>query len=274
VAQLSTLGGYGATPANNNQHQKKETKMKIILNSNKQNHTWFQCPALVVLTVIIGGCASPQASQNQVSQSQASQESKPAANDEVVATARIKKWQQDCDQGKYANEQPQTGQPSQSRVYGQDLKSFYMVKRKNNDFLISLDLPAADGKPKQKGMLIQMRNQDPFSGRQVVGTTLAGYVWTPRANFIGKLDLTTSSKITASPDFSFDAFKDSPDVIPFANGYAVNLFCQKLINEEGLVDETPSPSSKVSYVSDDGKPLYGRLIRMRYGKLEEIIFAP
>jgi len=117
----------------------------------------------------------------------------------------------------------------------------------------------------------QMNNQDPMSGRRFSYPVLSGVVWTPRSSVIGKLDLTGPGKITTSPDFNFDAFRDSPGVIPFANGYAVNLFGQKLV-EGGLVDV--NTRSKGSYVTDDGRLLYGRLVRSSLGKLEEIVFAP
>ncbi len=100
---------------------------------------------------------------------------------------------------------------------------------------------------------------------------LSGAVWTPRTTVIGNLDLTATGDITTNADFSLDAFKASPGVIPFADGYAVNLFGQK-IDEKGLLDSAARPRG--NYFNDDGKPLYGRLVRIRFGTLEEIVFKP
>jgi len=190
----------------------------------------------------------------------------PAAADEAVVTARVKAWQQDCDQGKYAYSQPQ--QP-QYRIFGQGM-SVFSLSRKDDGFVASSEIPKADGKTSTKGALIQLRTLS-VSGEPVTSTVLSGVVWTPRVTVIGNLDLTGSGKVTTSPDFTFDAFKNSSAVVPFANGYAVNLFGQKL-GEDGFLDTNERP--KGNYVTDDGKPLVGRLIRNRLGGLEEIILAP
>lgn len=190
----------------------------------------------------------------------------PIATAETVVTSIIKGWQQDCDQGKYAFEEPQRPKIT---ITGQGT-SVFMLKRAQDTYVASPEIPGPDGKPLTKGALMQIRTLA-ISGELLTSTVLSGVVWTPRATVIGKLDLTGSDKITTSSDFSFDTFKSFPAVIPFANGYAVNLFGQKL-GEDGLVDTNERP--KGNYVTDDGKPLVGRLIRSRFGRLEEIILVP
>jgi hypothetical protein len=185
---------------------------------------------------------------------------------EAVITTTVKRWLQDYDQEMYLHPEAHT----HLGIFGQNM-SVFVLKRKNDDFIASLDIPAADGQTSRTGVLIQARNQDPISGKQFTDIFLSGLVWTPRAGAIGQLDLTGSCSITTSPEFTFEAFKDSPAVIPFANGYAVNLFGQKL-DEQGLVDV--HTDHKNNYVSDDGRPLYGRLVRSHSGKLEEIVLAP
>lgn len=182
---------------------------------------------------------------------------KPQAIVDAVVTVEIKGWQQPHG--------PSFG------VFGEGM-SVFMLKRRNNDFIASSVIPSADGKTFTKGVLmVQTTLGVSMSARPITSPTLSGAVWTPRASALGKLDLRGNNKITANPDFNFDAFKNSPSVIPFSNGYAVNLFGQK-IGEWGVVDTNTPP--KGNYVSDDGSPLYGRLVRGSSRGLEEIILAP
>jgi tetratricopeptide (TPR) repeat protein len=259
--------------------------MNLKSNCRQQRHALLRNLALTILTVVLVGCDNPQSARSQARRSNttASEESnsskpsigtasqqyfslqQPAAVEEAVVTARVKGWQQDCDSGRYAYLQPQQ---SQFRIYGQGM-SVFTLKRTSNGFVASSDIPAANGKTSSKGTLIQLRTLS-LSGEPLTSTVLSGTVWTPRASVIGRLDLTGSGKITTSPNFSFDAFKNSPEVIPFANGYAVNLFGQK-VHEGGLVDTNVSPEG--NYLSDNGKPIYGRLVRSRFGRLEEVILA-
>jgi len=183
---------------------------------------------------------------------------------EADVTSELRSWQQDCDQGKYAN-----GAPQQMQVFGQSM-SVFTLRHDGAGFVASTGIPAPDGTIAAMGVLIQMRNMDPMTGKQFAYISLSGLVWTPRVTAIGNLDLTGSSNITTRPGFDFEAFKRSPAVIPFANGYAVNLFGQS-VKENGIVDGNASP--KGNYATSDGKPLFGHLVWSSFGKLQEVTFA-
>ncbi len=191
----------------------------------------------------------------------------PALLAQSDVTARVKEWQNGESQD--ANGPPPPQLSGQFTVEG---TSVFMLEREGDAFMASCEIPATDGKIATGGAIWQERNQDVTTGRMLSASpAISGVIWTPRTTVIGKLDLTGPGDITSSPNFDFDAFKNAPGVIPFANGYAVNLFGQKL-KEQGLVD--PDARPRGNYVTDDGKPLYGRLVRNRSGKLEEIALRP
>ena len=184
----------------------------------------------------------------------------PSIRLKADATEIIKRWQSNSDQGVLP-------QPA-SYIYGENM-SVFALSRVQETFVASSDIPSADGKISSKGVLIQISNQDPLTGKQVSYLALSGVVWTPRTIAIGRLDLSAINKITTNPEFKFDAYKNSPGIVPFSNGYGVNIFGQA-VNQVGILDSKGSVNG--SYVTDDGKRLSGRVIRLNaQGGLEETV---
>ncbi len=191
----------------------------------------------------------------------------PALLARTDVTAEVKEWE-----GKQSEDASEPPSPPKTQFFTVEGTSVFMLQQEGGAFIASCAIPAADGKTATGGAIWQESNMDPTTGKTFASPpALSGAVWTPRAAVIGTINLAGTGDITASPDFSFDVFKNSPGVIPFANGYAVNLFGQK-IEEQGFVDPRARPRG--NYVADDGKPLYGRLVRLRSGKLEEIVLGP
>jgi ankyrin repeat protein len=191
---------------------------------------------------------------------------------EVVVTKDVITWQKNCDEGNYAPER-YTGLPLGEKITGQGM-GIYCISRTNGGYVASTSIFSSDGKTSTQGKLVKIRtirvNGNPNNANAYIShVMLSGYVCTPRVSSIGKLklDLSGTSKITDSPDFSFESFKNSPFVIPFSNGYAVNIFLQE-VNDDGVL-----LTANRYYVSDEGKRLYGRLVRSHFGKLEEIIIG-
>jgi len=190
---------------------------------------------------------------------------------EIVVTKEINGWQKNCDGGNYAPERF-TGLPAGETITGHGM-SGYSIRHSNSDYIASTSISSPDGKTSVEGQLVKLTtlrvNGNPNNANGYVSAImLSGYVSTPRVGSIGKLDLSGTTKITDNPEFNFESFKNSPFVIPFSNGYGVNIFMQA-VNDDGVLT-----TANRYYVSDEGKPLYGRLIRSHFGKLEEIIIAP
>jgi hypothetical protein len=181
------------------------------------------------------------------------------ATAEVDATNVVNGWSVDRD----------IARPKGPAMFGINM-SVFMLKRDKNGFAASLEIPSEDGKSSTKGAVWLITNLQ-IDGKRSTYPALSGKVWTPRTATIGKLDLSGSERITARADFSFAAYTASPAVFPFANGYAVNLFGQEIM-EDGTVNGAP----KGNYVTDDGRPLYGRLIWLDYGGkvVQEQILSP
>ena len=208
----------------------------------------------------------------------------PTAAAEVDVTGTIGSWQQErgewvcgngpsptCVNTSYPGRWYFRQVQPQFSVFGEDM-SVFILRRDNNEFIASSEIPSANGKISTAGVVMMITTLKVRSGESVTSPALSGVVWTPRTNILGTFDLTDFTKITTRADFNFETFRNSPDVIPFANGYAVNLFGQKL-TEKGVVDVNINP--KGNYVTDDGRPLYGRLIRASLGHgLEEDILVP
>lgn len=141
------------------------------------------------------------------------------------------------------------------KITGQDLLSVFSVtKVKGTELSLSPDIPDEYGKmQKGKGMLWQIPTMG-VSGERVSKTITDGFVWTPRAINLGKIDLTVEGKITDLKDFDWESFKNADEVIAFANGYGVNLFGDKI--KAGAI----SSPGLGCYLTDDGRRLPARLI--------------
>ncbi len=190
----------------------------------------------------------------------------PSRSSEALVTTRVKSWQKDCEDERDGIRRYPFAR--QYRYTGQGM-SVYSLRRRDDTFLASADIPGPDGKTCREGALIQI-NTLSITGDPVTSTVLSGTVWTPRTTAIGRLDLSGAAKATSNPEFDFESFKSAPVTIPFANGYAVNLFGQS-VQEGGVIDSGARPLG--NYVSEEEKPLYGRLIRSRRGTLEEVILG-
>jgi len=257
------------------------------------------CVLLAVLVFIGGGCAGPRPAERQalggdsrpVAQEKAAKSSEgdglpinplvqelrsqavkgaqyfpmfqPRALAEADVTARIREWQ---DKGlPDANVQA----PRQTGVFDLTGTSVFMLEPRGNRVVASWGIPTADGRVRSRGAIWQVSTVR-VGGGQVSSIVLSGIVWTPRVSAIGNLDLATNGRVTTNPDFNFETFKNCPGVIPFANGYAVNLFGGK-VDEQGVVDVNCRPQGV--YHGDDQRSLCGRLIRSRFGKLDEVVFG-
>lgn len=110
-------------------------------------------------------------------------------------------------------------------------------------------------------------------GNKVQNTITNGYIWTPRAEKLNGIDLTGENKITEFPGFDFEVFKDHEAVIGFRNGYGINLYGARIQTKEVLAS-----GAKGTYLTKDGKKLYGRLVceKTVNGRrvLEEILVKP
>ncbi len=189
----------------------------------------------------------------------------PRSFAEVDVTTKIKEWQDKELPDANALQRPHNG------VFDLEGTSVFMLEPKGNGFVATWGIPVGDGKITSRGAIWQVSTMAVGGGGQITSTVLSGIVWTPRLTVIGAYDLAGNGRVTTSPDFDFEAFKHSPGVIPFANGYAVNLFGAN-VDERGVVNV--NSRLKGNYLTNDGRPLCGRLIRNRFGKLEEITFMP
>jgi len=183
----------------------------------------------------------------------------------VPADNQVLSWQRNCDDGRFADElqQPQY----QIFLMG---SSVFLLKRENKQFVATYEIPSVDGKSTTKGRIVVMRTLN-IQGEQISFPALSGLVWTPRTESIGVLDLSLEGKITLNPQFDFEAFKSNASVIPFGNGYAVNLYGQKL-GEKGYVKHNKRPIK--TYLSTTGRSLPGRLIRKNRWRIQEFILSP
>ncbi len=90
---------------------------------------------------------------------------------------------------------------------------------------------------------------------------------------LGGIDLSTDKKIIDDPRFDFDAYRSNQNVIPFRNGYGINLSGVR-IQDGAVIGNTMLDC----YKTKDGRKLPGRLIRQveKDGKLvlEETILLP
>jgi hypothetical protein len=159
------------------------------------------------------------------------------------------------------------------KVTGDDFISIYSVKKTGNRLEISPEIPDSLGRPHKKGVISRVSTLAASGvGKTdaVTETKLDGLVWTPRVESVKGMDLSSESKLTESPEFNFESFKEHESVIAFANGYGVNLF-GVLIKKGAIV----LPNTSQSYTTEDGRKLFGRLISEKNegGKriLEEII---
>lgn len=275
-------------------HPYKTRRMKPIKENPKAGRikrvTFFRCIFWVawpaISAVIVSGCAGPPPDplelrnlpQNPLVQelyNQAVQGARfmplypPRRLAQADVTTIVEGWENKGSQDSNGQIPPNSG-ANMGGVFSLEGTSVFMLEQKGDTFVASSEIPAADGKITTAGTVWQEVTMA-VGGGQVASIVLSGVAWTPRVVALGKLDLTGTGMISTSSDFNFDDFKSSPGVIPFANGYAINLFGQK-INENGLVDANTHP--KGNYQTDNGRPLYGHLVRSRFGKLEEIILTP
>jgi hypothetical protein len=111
---------------------------------------------------------------------------------------------------------------------------------------LSPDIPDINGKPAFKGCIWTSTDQR------------SGYIWTPRAEKIGDLDLAGDQKISGTPAFDYNVFQHDPNVVSFRNGYGVNLY--GVIMENGDIIQT---GTELTYSDAKGQTLHGRLIEER-----------
>jgi hypothetical protein len=139
---------------------------------------------------------------------------------------------------------------------------------KSGELTLSTKIPDEFGKIKGEGRIAMNFRPGLWGGQ--VELIWDGYVWTPRVERIGKVDLSGENKITELPEFDFDSFSKCPEVIPLANHYLVNLF-GAIIQDRKII----RPGSKKTYLNNEGKKLHGRIISKveRHGKviLEETV---
>jgi hypothetical protein len=139
-------------------------------------------------------------------------------------------------------------------ITGEDFISVFAVEKREGRLQFSPDIPDEHGKPqKGKGKLWTIPTLS-VSGERVSKTITDGFLWTPRAVQLGKLDLTTKGKVTDLKDFDWETFKKADEVIAFANGYGVNLF--GAIIKQGSI----SPPCLGLYLTNEGKQIPGRLV--------------
>jgi len=140
------------------------------------------------------------------------------------------------------------------RITGEDMPGFFSVFPKGDGLEITARIPDSHGKLKYRGMVVQMSTLG-VDGNVVSNTGANGYVWTLRVERIGEIDLSDEHKITELPSFDFASFVNTNGVIPFANGYAINLF-GAIIENKNIV----KAGSEKTYLNGRGRKLPGRII--------------
>lgn len=135
--------------------------------------------------------------------------------------------------------------------------AFSICKVKGNKLKISADIPDELGNmQKGKGFFIANKLLI-VDGKAVAMLPDEGIIWTPRVEQIGNFDLSDPNKLIDRPGFDFKTYKNDINVIPFKNGYAINLYGAELLKGG---DVLPGKDSKC-YFNKDGISLRGRLIR-------------
>jgi hypothetical protein len=142
----------------------------------------------------------------------------------------------------------------QTKIFGADLISLYSVKKEGGRLEFSAGIPNPHGDYVYTGMFWTLPTLD-VSARQIAQPVTNGYIWTPRSESAGGVSLATRSEVSGLPGFDLDAFKEHPAVIPFSNGYGVNLYGAVIL--DGAIIEA---GSDYTYVTSNGERLYGRVI--------------
>ena len=173
----------------------------------------------------------------------------------------VKKWKQE-----YCRTYHGGGTTAQDFKIVKSVKSqsLYSIKRVDSRYMVSDILPDRSGRALlgTTGKVYVLRTLD-IRNRVVSWPVLDGLVCTPRTKTIGTMDLATGRKLISDPGFDFAEYKKAKGVIPFANGYAVNLFRANVTN--GRITQ---PGQLQTYVSDDGHKLPGRIIRRRLDRAD------
>lgn len=145
---------------------------------------------------------------------------------------------------------------------GDDLLSVFSITReKGTELKYSADIPDKFGNMQKGKGFIRIVTTYSLDGKLISSTPDDGIIWTPIVEKIGEIDLSILGNITEQPGFNFKAYKDNKKVIPFKNGYAINLFAAELKSGEIL-----GHKGEKSYVAKDGQRLPGRLIEVEVGK--------
>ncbi len=131
------------------------------------------------------------------------------------------------------------------KITGADAFSLYSVIPKDDKLSLSAEIPNKHGRPEFRGFVFHLGG----------GPVTNGYVWTPRTETIGTIDLSAEQEISSASGFSFEELGKHPNVIRVGNGLAINLF-GAIMEDRSVV----KAGSRQSYVNKDGRKLYGRVI--------------
>jgi len=182
---------------------------------------------------------------------------------EVDVSTVIRQWEQTM--GTYqALRGPEPIDP-QWRHEFDTLESKYYLHTVDNKTVATDRLPADE---RDKGDLKLIPILRPGQAKGSLRAVLNGYVWTPLVAEIGTFDLTTSGPVSNKEGFSLDEFRKSSAVIPFKNGYAVNLCGIKV--SDGYICRQMSTKN---YKTSDGRSIPGRLFLAVGGQVREILIT-
>ncbi|UCC32659.1 MAG: hypothetical protein JSU86_10315 [Phycisphaerales bacterium] len=166
---------------------------------------------------------------------------------------------------------PQPADPQWAHEFD-TLESRYLVQGVNGRFVAVSALPdpagvTRDGEP--RGAVTMIPIMVPGQAEATLRPVLNGTVWTPHVEHAAGVDLSQVVYLTKVTGFDFDAFKSHPAVVPFKNGYAVNLYGARVW--DGFVC---SYQPTENYKSSGGRNLPGRLIRGSNGVFSELFLVP
>lgn len=156
------------------------------------------------------------------------------------------------------------GQLPASVVAPEDAESKYFLENRNGELVATSELPVP--KEEATGEILLETILRPGEAKGTLRVVQNGYVWTAPVSKIGALDLTNAEPLSTQEGFSLEDLRKDPAVIPFKNGYAVNLWGAK-VRDGYICAHIP----KQAYKTASGQVLLGRLFIPEAGRIREVL---
>jgi hypothetical protein len=182
---------------------------------------------------------------------------------EVDVSAELREWE--TTMGTFRALNGPTPIDPQWRHAFDALESRYYLHTTNGKTVATDRLPASET---EKGELKLIPILRPGQSKGSLKAVLNGYVWTPLVSKIGPVDLTANGRASSQEGFSLDRLRKNSGLIPFKNGYAVNL-CGVKVSDGYICRQT----STKTYTTPNGQSIPGRLFLVVQGQVREIMIT-